>query len=396
MDASQLSTRRRHHANGNRTWQDVSWWQENLGIDPASNRILNRGPHQYTHDALGNRRTHAYGGVTTTYGYDAFNRLSSVSRPQAVTYCEPNATCSTLPAGTTNYSVNALGLRVHKGGPGGRTFFGYTPGAELLSEWSEAQGFTDYVRVGGKVVAFVRGGQVFYVHGDHLGRPEVVTNAGQAVVWRAENYAFDRRVVQDDVGGLNLGFPGQYFDAETGHWYNVHRTYDAGTGRYLESDPIGLGGGLNTYAYVGGRPVQFVDPLGLYELKFTAGFHLPISPGVAVGPNFSSTWFGVANGSNMYSYDGATADVALGVIADVGVSFGVGDLSETGGACAADYSINLGIGTKFGVQITPRARQDTSRSRFNPLRYIDGISFGYGAGISSPATISGALDEPVY
>jgi len=62
----------------------------------------------------------------------------------------------------------------------------------------------------------------------------------------------------------DVRLPGQYYDAETGLHYNYFRDYDPSTGRYIESDPIGLLGGLNTYSYVKGNPIVFIDPLGLY------------------------------------------------------------------------------------------------------------------------------------
>jgi RHS repeat-associated protein len=108
-----------------------------------------------------------------------------------------------------------------------------------------------------------------YLHFDHLGTPRLATDDSQTVVWRWDSDAFGATLADEDPDGngtkvtVNLRFPGQYFDVETGFHYNYYRTYDPGTGRYLESDPIGLGGGLNTYGYVGGNPLRFMDLRGL-------------------------------------------------------------------------------------------------------------------------------------
>jgi RHS repeat-associated protein len=61
----------------------------------------------------------------------------------------------------------------------------------------------------------------------------------------------------------NLRFPGQYYDVETGLHYNYFRDYDPQTGRYIQSDSVGLEGGINTYAYALNRPTSLTDPDGL-------------------------------------------------------------------------------------------------------------------------------------
>ncbi|MCP4485971.1 MAG: RHS repeat-associated core domain-containing protein [Gammaproteobacteria bacterium] len=62
---------------------------------------------------------------------------------------------------------------------------------------------------------------------------------------------------------VDLRFPGQVYDVETGLYYNYFRYYDPETGRYVTSDPIGLYGGLNTFVYVGNDPINWIDPYGL-------------------------------------------------------------------------------------------------------------------------------------
>jgi RHS repeat-associated protein len=67
---------------------------------------------------------------------------------------------------------------------------------------------------------------------------------------------------------LELIFPGQYYDPETGLHYNYFRYYNPQTGRYVTPDPIGLEGGINLFSYVAGNPVNFLDPLGLSFIVF--------------------------------------------------------------------------------------------------------------------------------
>jgi RHS repeat-associated protein len=103
----------------------------------------------------------------------------------------------------------------------------------------------------------------YYYHTDHLGTPQAITDKDQTIVWQARYAPFGDAALPIHAIDNDLRFPGQYFDRETGLHYNWHRYYDPETGSYLTSDPIGLGGGLNTYAYVGASPLNFIDPSGL-------------------------------------------------------------------------------------------------------------------------------------
>ncbi len=125
----------------------------------------------------------------------------------------------------------------------------------------------------GESDAFDSTAEIYAVHTDHLGAPQVVTDDRQNVVWQANTDAFGNTLVGKAPGAekpgrpfeMNLRLPGQIYDAETGQHYNYQRSYDPQLGRYTTPDPIGLDGGSNPYAYVSNNPLTNVDPLGLYE-----------------------------------------------------------------------------------------------------------------------------------
>jgi RHS repeat-associated protein len=160
--------------------------------------------------------------------------------------------------------------------------FAFDPGAGhriVLNGSASGDVIADAVRLVGSVPAPAN---VLFIHADHLRTPQKMTDANRAIAWDRVRDPFGNTVSLDGAAALPLRFPGQYADEESGLDYNYFRDYDPTLGRYLQSDPIGLAGGLNSYGYVGGNPLRWVDPRG-ESTQTMGGAALIGTVGVAVG-----------------------------------------------------------------------------------------------------------------
>jgi len=286
--------------------------EQGFGYDNL-NRLLNASlggsSTQYSYDATGNRTSKAIAGTTysntvastsnrltqtqdvngtATIQYDAAGHITN-DGTNGFTYSDRGRmTSATNAGGTVSYLYNGLNQRVYKSGPTalvntGVAYFLYDEQGQLLGEY-DANGAPVYetVYLGNLPVGVLKQAgsaansdiavTVYNVHADHIATVRVITQQDQTIVWRWDTAeAFGGTAPDQNPSSLgafvyNQRFPGQVFDSETGLFQNWNREYNARQGRYIQSDPIGLSGGINTFAYVGGNPLASVDPRGLQAL----------------------------------------------------------------------------------------------------------------------------------
>lgn len=280
----------------------------------------------YTTDSNGNIKTAG----STTYGYDALNRVNTENPGTSVSYTydatsnrlTKGSTTTTVPStsnkisavgsnsytydssgnitgdGVNTYTWNAEGeLGVVK--VGGTTvgtytynryrqrakkvasstaYYVYGAGGLLYGEYDASGNFIrEYIYLNGAPIAQIDAGSpevLTYIHTDHLGTPRFGTNASGTQVWSWNNDAFGTSTPAG-TATVNLRMPGQYYDSESGLFYNLNRIYNPAIGRYISSDPVGIAGGLNTFGYAAQNPVLWIDNSGLYFYDLNQGIGDP-------------------------------------------------------------------------------------------------------------------------
>jgi RHS repeat-associated protein len=215
-----------------------------------------------TYTANGQLSTEESANKKLSYSYNAAERLSKVSNDtseRASYQYDPfgRRISKTVNGETTYYIYSSEGLLAELDQNGRmRVAYGWKPD----SDWGTSPLWQANLSEGQNL----KNASYHYLISDHRGTPQLAINSTGEQSWKINSDAFGNSELDaNNQITMNLRFPGQYYDAETGLSYNYFRDYDAKTGRYIQSDPIGLNGGINTYTYVGGNPIEFVDPFGL-------------------------------------------------------------------------------------------------------------------------------------
>jgi RHS repeat-associated protein len=261
----------------------------------------------YSYNLTGDRQSKTLGVTAQSYGYTSGthllahvgsdnrsydangNTLTSTSNPlPAFTFDDRNRLASAHISDTptdvsVQYDYNGRGERVLKTSAItnrirvfiNETAYEYNEAGQLLGEYVVKGNSPqrEYIYLDGAPIAYATRGALYYIETDHLGTPRALIDPARHVaVWTWDMYgtAFGEHAPNQDPDGdgtaltFNLRYPGQYYDSETGLNYNYFRDYEPGTGRYVESDPIGLKGGVNTYGYARGNSLSYSDRYGQF------------------------------------------------------------------------------------------------------------------------------------
>lgn len=233
----------------------------------------------------GTHRLGSVGGVGRSY--DSNGNTTSRGDGTTLAYSDQNRLyAAAVPANWTEYGYSGRGERVRKlqdnaGTPIADRYAYNESGQMLHNRKNEVVSGTpvetqiDYLFIDSIPVAQTREKTLNYIEVDHLGTPRVSANSATNAKewsWDLLGKAFGENAATTAAGGndVQLRYPGQWVDAETGLHYNYFRDYETSVGRYAESDPIGLRDGTSTYVYVGSSPFGKIDPLGLVKWSGTA------------------------------------------------------------------------------------------------------------------------------
>jgi RHS repeat-associated protein len=387
---------------------------QDFGYDELSRLTEASGPYgaiQYRYDANGNRlsetvngglETYSYpldthhllqtdDGAMQSYQYDANGNTIDNSNYQ-FDYGDNNRlqTVSTLGTPIADYTYNGRGERVKKA-THTTTYYQYDLNGQLLAEF-DALGNTlkEYVYLDGMPLALIENGLVYSIHPDHLGTPQIITDENQNVVWEADYDPFGKATITTKLITNNLRFPGQIYDEETGFHFNWNRYYMPDVGRYNRSDPLGLNGGLNTYAYAMSNPLRWSDPTGL-EVKWTGNI---ISFGGTAGFGGQLSFYEFTSEckcNKVVKVRGFASFVTIGASATIGGEVGG---SGSGQELFAQFSDcpevsdfngsawTSGVNSVFGAGASYLPSLGLGKLRSQP-KFADGPAYGLDVGIVS-------------
>ena len=239
---------------GNRLWFYKSPTNTTYGYG-AYDRLSSVGSTSYTYDNNGNQKTQTTGSTTTSYFYDFDNRLTSVARSS-----------STL----GNYTYSAQGTRVQKIETGVTTVY-LNRGFSVLYEKQTVGGSTtnDYVYIGSRLVAKLSGGSTYYFHQDALGSTRLVTT-GSTTSFSSNYQPFGPQYASSGTDPT-YKYTDKPQDASSGLYYFGARYYNTTVGRFLSRDPAQSktndAQSLNPYAYARNNPEKLTDPTGAYWIS---------------------------------------------------------------------------------------------------------------------------------